>query len=125
MSKQKGDESAFGVAAGSAIPFRLHEQWGVGYTKPGEDFFLTTIFESEEKASREAELRNLGPRRFSWETDMVWSVKHYPAAACENCGGVATKITEDGIKLCPACYALCPEDDSAQNNRDEPRGRKL
>ena len=36
-------------------------------------------------------------------------------AACENCGGVATRITEDGIKLCQACYALCPEDDSAQN----------
>ena len=25
MSKQKGDESAFGVAAGSVIPFREHE----------------------------------------------------------------------------------------------------
>ena len=44
-----------------------------------------------------------------------------PAAACENCGGVATKITEDGIKLCQACYALCPEDDSAQNVKDQPR----
>ena len=46
-------------------------------------------------------------------------------AACENCGGVATKITEDGIKLCQACYALCPEDDSAQNkpSGEPPTGR--
>ena len=42
-------------------------------------------------------------------------------AECANCGSPATKITEDGINLCPACYALCPEDDSAPNTETTQR----
>lgn len=117
-------QSSVGSTDGSAIPFRLREQWGVGYTRPGEPFFLVMLCDSEAKANRDVELRNNGPRRFSWETDMAWSAKHYPAAVCENCGTPATKITEDGINLCAACYALCPEDDSSQNAGDEARRQK-
>lgn len=61
----------------------------------------------------ETRLRNKGPRRLSWEKDMVWSVRHYQAAEparCENCGKPAVRLTEDGINLCRECYALCPED---------------
>ena len=122
MSKQKGAESAFGVAAGSVIHWREREHWGVGYALPGEDFFLCALCENEAKAHEEARLRNEGPRRFSWEKDMVWSVKHYPAAdpvRCENCGKPAVRLTEDGINLCRECYALCPED--TPNNRNLPR----
>lgn len=125
MSKQKGDDSAFGVVAGSVIPFREREHWGVGYTGLGEDFFLVALCESEAKAREEARLRNKGPRRFSWEKDMVWSVRHYPAAEparCENCGKPAVRLTEDGINLCRECYALCPED--TQNVADEQRRGK-
>ena len=46
MSKQKSDESAFGVAAGSVIPFREREHWGVGCTGLGEDFFLVALCEN-------------------------------------------------------------------------------
>ena len=113
MSNLKGDKSAFGVAAGSVIPWREREHWGIGYTLPGEDFFLCALCENESKANEEARTRNEGPRRFSWEKDMVWSVKHYPGAEpvrCENCDKPAVRVTEDGINLCRECYALCPED---------------
>ena len=112
-SKPKDAAEALDVRTCSVIPFREREHWGVGYTLPGEDFFLCALCESEAKANEEARFRNEGPRRFSWEKDMVWSVKHYPAAEpvpCENCGKPAVRLTEDGINLCQECYALCPED---------------
>ena len=108
MSKQKGDESAFGVAAGSVIPWREREHWGVGYTLPGEDFFLCALCENEAKAHEEARLRNEGPRRFSWEKDMVWSVKHYPAAdpvRCENCGKPIGKARLEAFPRATMCVS--------------------
>ena len=111
--QKDGHDSGLALGAGSVLPWREREHWGVGYTPPGADFFLICLCESEAKARTEADLRNNGPRRFSWEQDMVWSVKHYPAAEpvrCENCGKLAVKVTEDGINLCRECYALCPED---------------
>lgn len=58
------------------------------------------------------------PREFlandAWENGvkrMAAEIERLRGPRCESCCDLATKLTEDGVHLCAACYGECPPDE--------------